>query len=275
MEQQGEQAAGFLAFLTGESVFRIVVGVVSVVIFWVVYRVLCHLVKARLSKKMEAASATLLQKSMSYVFWVLLALYVMSLFGVNLKALWGAAGVAGLALGFAAQTSASNFISGLFVLGERAMKIGDFVSIGETMGTVESVGLLSAKIRTADNQRVRVPNSAIIDGTLTNFSSFPTRRLLAEIPVAYDNDLDKALAAAHKVPPLCPSVLSEPAPLVFYDGFSDAVVLRLAVWFDSANLFQVKNEVYTAIARVFKEDNIKIAFKKVDVKVSQERLKFF
>ena len=275
MEQEGEQTVGFFAFLTGDHIFKIVVGVVSVAIFWAVYRVLRHLVKTRLSKKLEANTVELLRKAMSYVFWVLLALYVMSLFGVNLRALWGAAGVAGLALGFAAQTSASNFISGLFVLGERAMKIGDFVTIGDTSGTVENVGLLSAKIRTPDNQRVRVPNSAIIDGTLTNFSSLPTRRLLAEIPVAYDNDLDKALQAAHKVPSLCPSVLSEPAPLVFYDGFSDAVVLRLAVWFDSSNLFQVKNEVYTAIARVFKEDNIKIAFKKVDVKVSQERLKFF
>ena len=275
MEQEGTEAVGIFAFLTGEHVFRIVVGVVSVVIFWVVYRVLHHLVKTRLSKRMEPSTLSLLKKAMSYTFWVLLALYVMSLFGVNLKALWGAAGVAGLALGFAAQTSASNFISGLFVLGERALKMGDFVSIGDTSGTVESVGLLSAKIRTADNQRVRVPNSAIIDGVLTNYSTFSTRRLLIEIPVSYDNDLDRALEAARKVPSLCPSLLQEPSPLVFYDGFSDAVLLRLAVWFDSANLFQVKNEVYTAIARVFKEDNIKIAFKKVDVKVSQERLKFF
>ena len=275
MEQEGTEAVGIFAFLTGDHIFKIVVGVVSVVIFWVVYRVLHHLVKTRLSKRMEPSTLSLLKKAMSYTFWVLLALYVMSLFGVNLKALWGAAGVAGLALGFAAQTSASNFISGLFVLGERSLKMGDFVSIGDTSGTVESVGLLSAKIRTADNQRVRVPNSAIIDGVLTNYSTFSTRRLLVEIPVSYDNDLDRALEAARKVPPLCPSLLQAPSPLVFYDGFSDAVLLRLAVWFDSANLFQVKNEVYTAIARVFKEDNIKIAFKKVDVKVSQERLKFF
>jgi small-conductance mechanosensitive channel len=216
---------------------------------------------------MQPHAKHLVNRTISYVFYILMVMYVLSLFGVNLTAIWGAAGVAGLAIGFAAQTSVSNLISGIFVLIEKALKVGDYISVDGVSGTVDTIGLLSVTVHTLDNQYVRIPNSSIINTNLTNFSHFEKRRFVFEIPISYDSDMETALNALKKVPALCPTVLSDPAPAVFYDGFGDAVNLRLAVWFNRPDLIQTKNDVYINVVKVFKEDGVTIPFTRYDVKI--------
>ena len=205
-------------------------------------------------------------KTISYVFYALVVMYVLSLFGVKLGAIWGAAGIAGVAVGFAAQTSVSNLISGLFVLGEKAMKVGDFIEVGGVSGTVDSVGLLSVKVHTLNNQMVRIPNSSIINSNFQNNSFFEVRRFSFELSVDYATDMNVALQALSSVPELCPSVLKEPAPAVWYNGFGESGInIVLAVWFNSSDLVKMKNEVYIAIKKVFDEKGINIPFNRLDV----------
>ena len=200
-------------------------------------------------------------------------MYILSLFGVNLTAIWGAAGIAGVAIGFAAQTSVSNFISGLFVLGEKSMKIGDYISVGDVEGNVDEIGLLSVKIRTLNNQMIRVPTSTIINANLTNYTHFEQRRLVFEIPISYESDMEKALKAIETVPASCTTVLKEPAPKVYYDGFGEAINLRLAVWFNRTDLLQTKNDVYVNIMRVCREQNVVIPYSRIDVKILNDENK--
>ena len=134
------------------------------------------------------------------MFYVIIVMYILSLFGINLKAIWGAAGVAGLAIGFAAQTSVSNLISGVFVLSEKAMKIGDFIQVGDVFGTVDSVGLLSVRVHTLDNQMVRIPNSSVINSNLVNFNHYDIRRFVFDMPISYDSNMEKALEVANSIP---------------------------------------------------------------------------
>ena len=185
-------------------------------------------------------------------------MYILGLFGINLKAIWGAAGVAGLAIGFAAQTSVSNFISGLFVLGEKSMKIGDTISVSGTNGTVESVGLLSVKIKTLDNQLVRIPNSSIINSVLTNYSSYKTTRQTFEIHISYEADLQKAMQKIKEIALSCPAVLPSPEPQVFYNALGGSAKLKLIVWLKNEDLIQVKNNILTSIVKNLKQENIKI-----------------
>ena len=253
------------SYCTVENVMKITVGVLSIVIFYIVYRVIKAVVRKRTSKKLEKHASVMISKIISYVFYVSIAMYILSLLGINLKAILGAVGIAGVAIGFAAQTSVSNVISGMFVLGERAIKIDDFIEVDGISGTVDTIGLLSVRIHTSDNQMVRIPNSRIINSNLMNYNQFDVRRFLFEIPISYQADLRKVLDVIKTVPDLCPTVLKTPAPAVFYDGFKEAISLKLAVWFKREDLVQTKNDIYMNIVKVCGENNIEIPYEHFDV----------
>lgn len=248
----------FIKYFTFENILKIAISVVSVIIFYIIYRLIKKFIRKKATTKLEKNTAVLVNKAISYIFYVLIGMYILGLFGINLKAIWGAAGVAGLAIGFAAQTSVSNFISGLFVLGEKSMKIGDTISVSGTSGTVESVGLLSVKIKTLDNQLVRIPNSSIINSVLTNYSSYKTTRQTFEIHISYEADLQKAMQKIKEIALRCPSVLHSPEPQVFYDSLIGSAKLKLIVWLKNEDLIKVKNDILTGIVKELRQENIKI-----------------
>lgn len=258
-------------YITWNNLFKVAISIVAILVFYTLYRIIKRIIKKRVAVKMEPHNAQMLSKAISYVFYILMGMYILSLFGIDLKAIWGAAGVAGLAIGFAAQTSVSNIISGLFVVSEKTLKIGDYIEVGGVAGTVDTIGLLSIKIHTADNQMIRIPNSTIINNNLINYSRFPKRRFVFEIPIGYDMDLKYVYNVVSKIPAKCKSVIKDPAPLLFYDGFGDAIKLKLAVWFNNGDLFAVKTEVYTEIVKTCREENVTIPFTHYDITILNDK----
>lgn len=258
----------FKSFFTLENLFRVIGICLILVVLTLLFIIGKKSIRRIPEEKIAKHYSFLIQKMMKYVFCILVVMCILSLFGVKLSAIWGAAGIAGVAIGFAAQTSVSNLISGLFVLGEKAVKVGDFIIAGGVSGTVDSIGLLSIKIHTLDNQMVRIPNSVIINSSLQNNSFFLQRRFTFLVSVAYSTDMEMALEAIKSVPALCPSVLAEPEPSAWYDGFGESGInLSLAVWLNSGDLVKVKNEVYIAIKKVFDEKGISIPYNKLDVEI--------
>ena len=258
-------------YITWNNLFKVAISIVAILVFYTLYRIIKRIIKKRVAVKMEPHNAQMLSKAISYVFYILMGMYILSLFGIDLKAIWGAAGVAGLAIGFAAQTSVSNIISGLFVVSEKTLKIGDYIEVGGVAGTVDTIGLLSIKIHTADNQMIRIPNSSIINNNLINYSRFPKRRFVFEIPIGYDMDLKYVYNVVSKIPAKCKSVIKDPAPLLFYDGFGDAIKLKLAVWFNNGDLFAVKTEVYTEIVKTCREEKVTIPFTHYDITILNDK----
>ena len=153
-------------FITWENLIHVGVSLITMLIFYIVYRIIKGVVRKRLAVSMKPVLVQGISKIISYVFYVLMVMYVLGLFGINLSAVWGAAGIAGVAIGFAAQTSVSNLISGLFVVTDKAMKIGDFIEVDGVSGTVDSISFLSVRVHTADNQQVRIQKSLIINNKL-------------------------------------------------------------------------------------------------------------
>lgn len=166
--------------------------------------------------------------------WLLLGLglaMALEQLGFDLGVLLGAAGVASIALGFAAQTSVSNLISGAFLLGERAVQVGDVVTVGTTTGEVLSVDLLSVKLRTFDNRLVRVPNESLIKSEVTNLSAFPIRRIEVVLTIPPDADLDAVIALLHARAEARTDVLVEPAPQAYLGPFGpDGLDLKFVCW---------------------------------------------
>lgn len=254
-------------YFESQGVIKIIVSLLMVVIFITIFSLFKKLLNGKLKSKFQVQTVQHLNKILNYVFYILLGMYILSLFGVDFTAIWGAAGVAGLAIGFAAQTSVSNLISGLFVFGEKSVKPGDYISVGDVSGTVDTIGLLSIKVSTLENQVVRIPNSTVISSNLMNYNAHKIRRFYFEIPLDYSTDLEKALKAFQKIPSRCENVLQDPEPLVFYDGFGDGIIIKLAVWFKSTDLIAVKNQVYINVVKVCNEEDIIIPFNHYEVRM--------
>jgi small-conductance mechanosensitive channel len=155
--------------------------------------------------------------------------------GINLSGLAVFAGALGVGLGLGLQTVASNFISGLVILAERPIKIGDRVTINSTSGTVQSIRVRATTLLTNDNIAVIIPNSMITGGSVTNWSyGGPSVRFRVPVTVAYGNDAEtirECLLAAAKEHP---EVLPKPEPTVFLEGFAENLItFQLVVWTES------------------------------------------
>lgn len=258
--------------ITWNHFFKLIGVVVILFAMWIIYRLILRRVKKIPAEKISPQRSMIITKIINYAFFIIVAMYVLSLFGLKLSAIWGAVGIGGVVLAFAAQTSVSNVISGIFVLAEKTLKVGDLITVGSESGIVDDIGLLSIKIHTLDNQMVRIPNSAIINTNLKNTSFFPKRRMTIACSVSYEIDLSFALETLKKAPEYCPSVLKDPAPAAWVENFdASGVNLTLAIWFDAANFLDAKNQAFIAIKRVFDEAKIEIPYNKINVKIYERQ----
>lgn len=269
-----KQTSSFVKFLMGyitwENFFKLLGCLFIILAMWIIYKVLLRLLKKIPSSKATPQRMMIARRLLTYLFYIAVAMYVLSLFGIKFSAIWGAAGIAGVAIGFAAQTSVSNLISGLFVLTEGTLKIGDTIIVGDVTGIVDAISLLSVRVHTFDNQMVRIPNSTIINSNLTNNSYHDKRRMTINVSIAYDCDMEKALEALKKAPGMCPTVLNDPEPAVWFDGFGDSGInMTVAAWFKPKDFLQTKNDLYIAIKKVFDKAKIEIPFNQLDVSIKK------
>jgi small-conductance mechanosensitive channel len=181
--------------------------------------------------------------------------------GFKLGVLLGAAGILTVAIGFASQTSASNLISGLFLIAERPFVVGDVVTIGTTTGEVLSVDLLSVKLRTFDNLLVRIPNETLIKTELRNLTRFPIRRVDTMLSISYREDLRRVEDILFAVAERHPFALEEPKPLLVVNGFGDSGInLQFSVWGRRENFLAIKNEIARDVKEAFDDAGIEIPF---------------
>jgi small-conductance mechanosensitive channel len=257
-------------FFDNPLLLNLVQAAVGILVLYVVYKILLRSIRRVILQKLRAQTLTLVEKIIRYAFIVVAVMYVFKMFGININAVLGAAGIAGVAIGFAAQTSVSNIISGFFLLSEKTIKTGDFIEVENTRGSVDSINLLSIKLKTPENQMVRVPNETIIKSNLINYSMFPLRRYSLRVQVAYETDLEASLAVLSSVPALCGDVIArEPPPAVYVDSFDDSgITLVLNAWFKRENLFAAKSALFTVTKKTFESKGIVIPFPQMDVHVS-------
>ncbi len=220
-----------------------------------------RLTRRVLRQRLSAQTTQLLRR---IVFYGVLALFIASAMrelGFSLAVIMGAAGVLTVALGFASQTTASNLISGLFLIGERSFEIGDIIRVGDTTGEVLSIDALSVKLRTFDNLFVRIPNETLIKSEVTTLTRFPIRRLDLKLGVAYKEDINQVrevLMAVADANTLC---LDEPVPLFIFSGFGDSALdIQFSVWARRENFLALRNGITAEIKSAFDEAGIEIPF---------------
>ncbi len=218
---------------------------------------------------LQASMQYAIGKIAGYVF-ILLGWYVaLKLVGIDLSSLAFIAGAIGVGLGFGLQNIISNFVSGLILLAEQPIAIGDRVEMGEVAGLVTKISLRSTSIVTNDNITIIVPNSDFITQKITNWSyGDPTVRLRVPIGVAYGTDPDLVRRLLLEVAHGHPKVLREPPPDIFFIGFGDSSLnFELAVWTSemTAKPRQFRSELNYAMEKKLRENQIEIPFPQRDL----------
>lgn len=203
----------------------------------------------------------LFTKLIYYGVAILAVAAALSQLGVDLKVILGAAGILTVAVGFAAQTSASNLISGIFLIIERPFVVGDIVNVGDIKGEVMAVDLLSTKIRTFNNVMVRVPNESMMKSNINNMTYFPLRRIEINVGVGYESDLvavEKILREIAEANPLC---LTDPKPVFLITAFADSSIsVQLQAWTMVQNIPILQNDLYRQIKKDFDRLGISIPY---------------
>lgn len=217
--------------------------------------------RLRRARKLHAQHSMVLRKLLGVVILLVTGLWVLRELGMDLGVLLGAAGILTVAVGFASQTSASNVISGVFMMAERPFQVGDLIQLGETVGFVLDIDFLSVKIRTFDNRMIRIPNETMLKSEVINLTRFPIRRVDMQIGVAYKEDLDRVRDLLLKVADRDPEALDEPKPLFLFKGYGDsALEFQFSVWATQDNFYSLKTRLHLEVKKVFDQNGIEIPF---------------
>ncbi len=234
---------------------------VLICIAWPLIHAGARLLERTLKKHVSAQAAMLGYQFVNYGGALLLLLTVLREFGFDISTLIGAAGIAGVAIGFAAQTSLSNLISGFFLIWEKPFAVEDVIKTQNTVGVVVAIDLLSTKIRTFDNTLVRIPNETLIKTEVTTITKYDIRRFDINLGVAYKEDVGKVIRVLKEVANANPFCLDEPEPLVLFLGFGDSSLNFLfGVWFAKADFLALRNSIQKEVHDRFREEDIEIAF---------------
>ncbi|MFA9461357.1 mechanosensitive ion channel family protein [Thiohalorhabdus sp. Cl-TMA] len=209
----------------------------------------------------NAQRAMVIRRAIFYMVAGLTVVSALRELGFELGVLLGAAGILTVAVGFASQTSASNIISGLFLIGEQPFVVGDIIQVGGYTGEVLAVDLLSVKLRTFDNLFVRIPNETMIKSEVTNLTQFPIRRLDVLLRVAYKEDVGRVRAVLEGAAARNPLCLEEPKPLFLFLGFGESGMdLQFSVWAAREHYLELKSSIQPEIKAAFDEAGIEIPF---------------
>jgi small-conductance mechanosensitive channel len=220
--------------------------------------------------KIDEGTSYTLSRITQYTIITIGALVSFQFVGIDLSGLAVIFGLLSVGIGFGLQNVTSNFISGLIILFERPISVGDRVTVSNIDGDVTEINIRSTKVRTVNNISIIVPNSEFVSKDVINYShGDPTYRLDIDVGVSYGSDLDTVLKAMREVADENPHVLKDPEADVHLIGFGDSSWnMQLRAWIgDVKNYPPIRNELNQAIVRKFREYGVEIPFPQRDLHV--------
>jgi len=253
-------------YLNADTLEKTIRFIIILIVGLIIIYTVAYIVRRLLPDKLSKQRKMIINRFVQYSGFIMLFLILIAELEIKLAAIFGAAGVIGLVIGVASQTSLGNIISGFFLISEKSFELGDVIKIGDNTGVVHSIDLLSVKIKTPDNLLLRIPNQTVISSELINVTKFPIRRFDFEISVAYKEDLKKVKNIIENVAKNNPLSLDEPEPLVTFKDFADSgIIIQVGIWFEKANLIQLRNSIFVEIKEAFSAEDIEIPFPHVSI----------
>ena len=242
------------------------------IIFFVSSRLLEKLLLRKFLTRMQVdeGKAFTMARITHYLIMISGTIVAFQFVGVDLSGLAVIFGLLSVGIGFGLQNVTSNFISGIILLLERPIKIGDRVTVGGTEGDVTAINIRSTTIRSLNNISIIVPNSEFVSSQVVNWSHGDTRvRLDIHVGVSYNSDLDTVIKALLEAAAESNILLKNPKPDVLFDEFGDSAWnMRLRVWLkDPTNFYATRSVINCAIVQKFRHYGVEIPFPQRDLHV--------
>ena len=232
---------------------KIVHVIIWLVISWILLKLFCQVLRKITSMKMSPQASRLTVKIVKNAGYIII--------GVEAFALMGAASIIGVAVGFASQTSLSNIISGLFLVGEKQINLGDMIEVDGITGNVDSINLMSVQLRLPNNTMVRIPNEMIIKNPVSNITRFSTRRCDLTLGVDYNCDIEHVVSVLQEVVKENKLCLDDPAPLIMFSGFQDSSLgFTVGAWCLKDNFLDCQKTLAHDIKHRFAAEGISFPF---------------
>ena len=257
------------------TVGKLAVALVMLLLGWFAAVVLGRFVGRVMRRRSHAAEGAVkaIERLVFYAFFALFVLFALRSVNIPLTAFTVLGGALAVGVGFGSQNILNNFISGLILLSERPIQIGDVVEVDGTQGQVERIGPRSTRIKTFEGVHLIVPNSAFLEKTVINLTlSEDLVRGLVELGVAYDSDPRQVETLIRRAMVEHELVLEQPVPVVLLHAFGDnALVFRAMFWIrDVLQRGAVASDVRFRILALFREAGIVMAFPQRDVHLAAE-----
>ena len=244
-------------------VARFIVSILTQIILYGVYR----------NRDIDEGSQYALNQLLKYVIYVAAIIIALEALGINMTLVLGGAAALLVGIGLGLQQTFNDFISGIVLLFERSISVGDVISVDGVFGTVQKIGMRSSIVETREYITLVVPNSKLVNNSVNNLSHFtPIVRFTVTVGVAYGSDTilvkKLLLEAVHNVP----RVLSRPVPFVRFVDFGDSALNFHILFFTRDHIVNedIKSDIRFEIDRLFREHKISIPFPQQDIWIRKE-----
>ena len=274
VEQTVQQARANLNTLTGNMAFdTIISGVITFLVCCIAIRIVKAVLNRALSRatKLDAPIKNLITKLITTLLWALTIIIVAGAFGINATSLVAVLSVAGLALSLSVQNLLTNFFSGIMLLINKPFKEGEFVELGDKVGTVKNIGFFNTVLNTPDNISIAIPNGDLTSAAVKNYSREQNRRVDLTFSASYDAPTEAVKKAIEEAIAMDSRILPDPAPfvrLLSYDASSIKYVVR--VWAKNADYWDVYFDLNEHVRDTFANNGIAMSYEHINVHMMQE-----
>lgn len=216
--------------------------------------------------KFTPMMASLVSRIIAVLVWIVAAVAVLGVFGIDLTPVLAGLGITGVVLGFALQESISSLFSGIMIAINNPFRVGDWVDIGDISGTVDSIDLMCVTLSSADNKKITMNNTNVWGSTIVNYSFIDRRRLDMVVTVRYSDDLEKAKEAIRGLLASYPEILRDPAPLVEVGSYGDSSIsIYVRPWVKPSDYWPVYWRFNADILRTLQANGVDMPFNQLDV----------
>lgn len=261
--------SGFLQRINFFEVFAIII---IFVICLLLIKYFFKKIKIVLREKFSKESLNMFSKLALYIFVLIYLLFVLSYAGVNLSGLVVAGGFISIIIGLAAQKVLGNVFSGIFLMIEKPLKIGQSINLDNVSGFVEEIRFLSTIVRSFEGPFVRIPNEQVFSTIITNYQENIARRVDYIIDIRYSDDSALAINLIQELLSSHPFILTIPEPEVFIEEFaSSSVRLRIRFWCPTEKWYKTKNSMLSQIRQKLEQNGIQIPFPQMEVTIKSQK----
>ncbi|MFL0355441.1 mechanosensitive ion channel family protein [Erythrobacter sp. GH1-10] len=218
------------------------------------------------SDKLDPSVAGLLSNLVKYSLWAVVLITVLTQFGVETTSIIAALGGMALAVGLALQGTLSNVASGVMILVQKPFKVGETISVGSILATVQEIGLFTTELKQPDGLFVMMPNNALWNQPIVNFARHPVRRFELVVGIGYGDSMEQARSELIALAEADERVLAEPAPVAYVSSLDDSSVgISLRVWCNTPDYLGLSWDLTEAAKAKFDEVGITIPFPQREV----------